>query len=170
MIRRVRMCYDKDRIIRAHTFHRQKDNHNKRSLMNILFFMKPKSEIAYILETNTLRQALEKMKRSGYTAIPIIDDAGRYAGTLSEGDLLWAVLDKEVYNVKSSEKLAVKDVPQGRHNEPINVNAQIEDLLLTAMNQNFVPVTDDRGLFIGIVTRRDIMQYFYDKTQKDKTE
>lgn len=27
-----------------------------------------------------------------------------------------------------------------------------------AMNQNFVPIVDDIGTFIGIVTRRDIMQ------------
>lgn len=138
--------------------------------MNILFFMKPKSETAYVVETQTLRQALEKMKHSGYSAIPVIDDEGRYAGTLSEGDLLWAVLDKDACNIRNGEKVPVKDIPRGRRNEPININAQIEDLLLTAMNQNFVPVTDDRGLFIGIVTRRDIMQYFYDKAQEEKAE
>lgn len=136
--------------------------------MNILFFMKPKIEIAYVMDTHTLRQALEKMKHSGYSAIPIIDEAGRYAGTLSEGDLLWAVLDKDACDIRSGEKVPVRDIPQARQNEPINVNAEIEDLLLTAMNQNFVPVTDDRGLFIGIVTRRDILQYFYDKTQEEK--
>jgi len=138
--------------------------------MNILFFMKPKSEIAYLSETHTLRQALEKMKHSGYSAIPIIDSAGSYAGTLSEGDLLWAVLDKDACDIHNGEKVSVRDIPQGRQNAPINVNAEIEDLLLTAMNQNFVPVTDDRGLFIGIVTRKDILQHFYDKTQEEKME
>lgn len=138
--------------------------------MNILFFMKPKNEIAYILETSTLRQALEKMKHSGYSAIPVIDEQGHYAGTLSEGDLLWAVLDKNACDIHNGEKVPVRDLPQRRQNTPINVNAQIEDLLLTAMNQNFVPVTDDRGLFIGIVTRRDIMQHFYDKAQSEKME
>ncbi len=136
--------------------------------MNILFFMKPKSEISYVLDTHTLRQALEKIKRSGYAAIPIIDGEGRYAGTLSEGDLLWAVLDKDACDIHRSEKVSVLDIPLRRKNAPINVNAEIEDLLLTAMNQNFVPVTDDRGLFIGIVTRRDILQYFYDKVQEKK--
>jgi CBS domain containing-hemolysin-like protein len=64
----------------------------------------------------------------------------------------------------------VRDILKGRQNAPVNVNAAIEDLLLMAMNQNFIPVTDDRGLFIGIVTRKDIMQYYYDKLHDSKEQ
>ena len=131
--------------------------------MNILFFLKPKSEIAYLCDHFTLRQALEKMKHYGYAAIPVIDNEGRYAGALSEGDLLWAIVEREAPD-DTREHIQVKDIARGRQIIPVNVNAEIEDLLLAAMNQNFIPVTDDRGLFIGMVTRRDILQYFYDKT------
>lgn len=31
------------------------------------------------------------------------------------------------------------------------------------MNQNFVPVVDDQKKFIGIVTRKSIMEYCYEK-------
>ena len=55
----------------------------------------------------------------------------------------------------------MRDIIQRSHNPPVNVNASLEDLLLQAMKQNFVPVVDDLGSFIGIVTRRDIMQYYY---------
>ena len=55
--------------------------------MNILFFLTPKSEVAYISEEDTLRQALEKMEYHKYSAIPIISRTGRYIGTLTEGDL-----------------------------------------------------------------------------------
>ncbi len=132
--------------------------------MNILFFLKPKGDIVYIYDHFTLRQALEKMKRHGYSAIPVIDKDGGYAGTLSEGDLLWAILNHSAYDSHKREQLLVRDILNGRQNEPVNVNEAIEDLLLMAMNQNFIPVTDDRGLFIGIVTRRDILQFFYDKS------
>ncbi len=133
--------------------------------MNILFFLKPKSEIAYLYDHFTLRQALEKMKHYGYAAIPVIDKEGRYAGTLSEGDLLWAIVERGALENREREHIQVKDIARGREMIPVNVNAEIEDLLLAAMNQNFVPVTDDRGLFIGMVTRKDILQHFYDKTQ-----
>lgn len=139
--------------------------------MNILFFLKPKADIAYVLDNFTLRQALEKMKHYGYTAIPVLNKAGEYIGTISEGDLLWAILDMKAFDDHAREQYYVKDILKGRYHNPVNVNAVIEDLLLTAMNQNFVPVTDDRGLFIGIVTRRDIMQYYYDMThQTNETE
>lgn len=135
--------------------------------MNILFFLKPKVDLAYIYDDSTLRQALEKMKHYGYAAIPVINHSGEYVGTLSEGDLLWAITGYEAYNNHEKEKYHVKNILKGRQNEPVNVNSDIDDLLLMAMNQNFIPVTDDRRLFIGIVTRRDILQYYYDKTHSE---
>lgn len=131
--------------------------------MNILFFLKPKGDLAYIYDHSTLRQALEKIKHYGYTAIPVIDKVGKYVGTLSEGNLLWAILSCCAYDDHAREHYCVKDILQGRQNAPVNVNAAIDDLLLMAMDQNFIPVTDDRGLFIGLVTRKDILQYYYDK-------
>ncbi len=138
--------------------------------MNILFFLKPKGDIAFIYDDFTLRQALEKMKHYGYTAIPVLSRAGKYVGTLSEGDLLWAVLGLNAFDDHTKEQYYVKDILKGKTNASVNVNAVIEDLLLLAMNQNFVPVTDDRGLFIGIVTRRDILQYYYDMTHNEEKQ
>lgn len=135
--------------------------------MNILFLLKPKNDIVFIYDHFTLRQALEKMKCHGYAAIPVIDKDGSYAGTLSEGDLLWAMLSNEVCDAHHTEQIFVRDILKGRQNAPVNVNAALDDLLLMAMNQNFIPVTDDRGLFIGIVTRRDILQYYYDKMHQE---
>ena len=56
--------------------------------MNIFPFMTLKAETKYLLDTFTLRQALEKMEFYRYSVIPLLDDSGRYIGTLSEGDLL----------------------------------------------------------------------------------
>ena len=42
-------------------------------------------------------------------------------------------------------------------------SCQMEDLLAKAINQNFVPVLDDKGSFIGIVTRKDIIRYLAKK-------
>ena len=44
----------------------------------------------------------------------------------------------------------------------------VEDLFDCAINQNFVPVLDDMGYFIGIVTRKDIMKYGYSLLKKRK--
>ena len=55
--------------------------------MNILFFLTPKNEVAYIYDDQTLRQALEIMEYHRYTAIPMINKQGKYIGTITEGDL-----------------------------------------------------------------------------------
>lgn len=139
--------------------------------MNILFFLTPKSDTVYIKDQSSLRQALEVIKRHGFSAIPVIDNDGHYVGTLREGDLLWAILSKHAFDNHEMEHVFVKDILMGRQNAHVNVNSDIEDLLLMAMNQNFIPVTDDRCLFIGIVTRRDILQYYYDKSHyKEETK
>ena len=127
--------------------------------MNILFFLTPKNEIAYIRENYTIGQALETMKKHGYTAVPMINASGRYIGTITEGDLLWRFLEEEDASYQEMEHFPVRDIPRRTVNRPVSVNADIKDLISTAMNQNFVPVIDDDKVFIGIVTRKEILQY-----------
>ena len=131
--------------------------------MNILFLLKPKVEIAYIYDHSTLRQGLEKMKFHGYTALPVISDSGLYVGTVSEGDFLWHIIESGKGAMQKQEEYTVSEIIRKGWNPAVKVTATMDELLLRVMDQNFVPVTDDRGTFIGIITRRDIIKYFYDK-------
>ncbi len=105
--------------------------------MNVLMLLKPKETVKYIYETNTLRQGLEKMRAHSYTAIPVISEDGKYVGTVS-------------------------DIIRKDFNPAVRINVSMDELLRRAVNQNFVPVTDDWGTFIGIVTRQDIIKHFID--------
>ena len=44
----------------------------------------------------------------------------------------------------------------------------MDQLIEAAMNQNFVPVVDDRGMFIGIVRRQAIIRYCYDMARSEQ--
>lgn len=134
--------------------------------MNILFFLTPKSEVALIYENDTLRQALEKMEYHKYSAVPIISRTGKYIGTLTEGDLLWGIKNKFNLNLKEAEKVPVTVVSRRLDNAPVSASSNMEDLIDKALNQNFVPVVDDQKNFIGIITRKDIIKYFYEKTKQ----
>lgn len=134
--------------------------------MNILFFLTPKSEVAYIYNDYTIRQALEKMEYHKYSAIPIINKEGKYVGTITEGDLLWTLKNDYSLDLKSVEDIPVINVSRRMDNSPVSVNANIEDLISKSMNQNFVPVIDDQNTFIGIIKRRDIIGYCYEKIRK----
>ena len=131
--------------------------------MNILFFLTPKANCSYLYADYSLRQALERMESSGYAAIPILDREGKYVGALTEGDLLWAVKDLCGMDLKQTESHGIMEIKHRRDNRPVSVTTDIEDLVMTATDQNFVPVVDDKGDFIGIVTRRAIMRYCLEK-------
>ena len=130
--------------------------------MNIAYFLTPKNSVSYLYDDFTFRQGLEKMRRHGYSAIPVIARDGAYLGTVSEGDFLWRLLDTEdagdaVSTKKAAEKLRIQDLLRDNTYSPVPITASMERLLSLALNQNFIPVVDDLGKFIGIVTRKDLL-------------
>lgn len=134
--------------------------------MNFLMLLKPKDTVQYLRESNTLRQGIEKMRAHGYTAIPVISDDGQYVGTVSEGDFLYFILDQRDNSIKTKEQHHIRDILRPNFNPAVRINVSMDVLLERALNQNFVPVTDDYGVFIGIVTRQDIIRHFI-RTSKD---
>ncbi len=131
--------------------------------MNILYFLTPKNQVANIGEDSNLRQLMEKLEYHKYTAIPIINGDGQYVGTIAEGDVLRIVKEKYDMNFQAAQSISVKDIPRRTEVLPVNANASMDDIMDMAIAQNFVPVTDDNNVFIGIVTRKDILKYFRNK-------
>ncbi len=126
--------------------------------MNILFFLTPKSEVAYIYDDQTLRQVLEIMEYHRYTAVPVINKQGKYIGTITEGDMLWGIKNEYNLSLRGAEHMPVTTIPRRSDNRPVSIDATMEDMIDKALNQNFVPVVDDQENFIGIITRRDIIR------------
>ncbi|MDD2220964.1 MAG: CBS domain-containing protein [Clostridia bacterium] len=128
--------------------------------MRVAFFLLPKSETVYLVENQTVRQGLEKLRHHGYTAVPLLDTDGRYVGTLTTADFLWYLKEQHNLDLVKAEKTFLTDVPREHHKDAVSVNCEIQDLFIKAMEQNFIPVVDDYDTYIGIVRRRDIMEYF----------
>ena len=127
--------------------------------MNILFFLTPKAMCSYVDADSTLRQAMERMENSGYTALPILDAEGHYKGVITEGDLLWALKNICVMDLRQTEEHFIREIIPRRVIHPVKVDTRVEDLISVAAEQNFVPVIDDKNAFIGIVTRSRILRY-----------
>ena len=134
--------------------------------MNIAFFLTLKKDVAYLYDDYTIRQSLEKMKFHGYSSIPAISRTGEYVSTGTEGDFLWYMLDQSVLeedggvSIYDAEDLRLRDILRKNRVTAVRITATMDELYELAMNQNFVPVTDDEGIFIGIVTRKNIIKYF----------
>ena len=126
---------------------------------NILFFLTPKAMCAYLYDDYTMRQALEKMESAGYAALPILNKRGEYRGTLTEGDLLWGIKNMCYMDMRQAEAHRIMEISRRKDNIPVRVTTSMSNLVERASIQNFVPVVDDKDAFIGIITRRSIMQY-----------
>ena len=131
--------------------------------MNIMFFLTPKAMCAYVDADDTIREAMGRMEASGFTALPVLDRAGGYCGVLTEGDLLWAIKRLCVMDLRQTEQHGISEIQPRRKIQPVRVDTRVEDLLSVAAEQNFVPVVDDKGAFIGIVTRSSILKYFQER-------
>lgn len=126
---------------------------------NILFFLLPKAMCAYVYDDYTIRQALEKMESAGYAALPILNRRGEYRGTITEGDLLWALKNICYMDMRQAEARRIMELERRRDYIPVRVTTDMHDLIERASAQNFVPVVDDKDTFIGIVTRSAIIRY-----------
>ena len=127
--------------------------------MNILRFMIPKSSVEYIDTSSTVRQALEKMKYHHYVAIPVLDDEGIYVGTLRNDDIFKYFLDNGNFDSRAAERDSVMSILDKDYSKPMYHNASVNELIENVKEHNFVPVVDDRGCFIGMILRRDVLSF-----------
>lgn len=126
---------------------------------NILFFLTPKAMCAFLYDDYTIRQALEKMEAAHYAALPILNRKGEYRGTLTEGDVLWAMKNMCYMDMRQAEAHRIMEIKRRKDNVPVRVTTSMRDLIERATSQNFVPVVDDKDTFIGLITRKSIINY-----------
>ena len=137
--------------------------------MNIFRFIIPKSLVEYITDDSTLRQGFEKMRFHRYVTIPVIDSDGKYVGMLRNDDILEYFLSESSVDLRRAERVTVRDVVDTAYSRPLYHNATMHELFELVKEHNSVPVVDDRGCFIGIVLRRDVMNFllkYYDPEKR----
>jgi len=137
--------------------------------MNTISLLRAKSTVAYLEENCTVRQGLEKFRAHGFTAIPVIREDGSYAGSISEGDFLWHILETGG-DISVQEKHKISEIIRPDWNPPASITVTFPQLLERILSQNFVPVVDDRNLFIGIITRQDIIRQLMNNQQGNDPE
>lgn len=139
--------------------------------MNIMRFVVPKSLVEYVTVDSTVRQALEKMRYHRYAAIPVIDADGVYVGTLRNDDIFAYFLDSGAFDTRSAERDKVAEILDRGYSQPVYHNSTMTELIDKVKEHNFVPVVDDRGCFIGIILRRDILNFlitYYNNNDKEE--
>lgn len=129
--------------------------------MNILFFLKEKNDLVFVYNTDTLLDLVEKYSTYHYSSIPVITKNNEYVGSISEGDVLNYLVSNKLSN-DDFEKIIIEDIPRRKDNTPIYSNQEMKDLLKFSLDENFVPVLNTSDKFIGIITRKEIIEYFFE--------
>ena len=127
--------------------------------MNILRFIIPKSSVVCLDKSSTVRQALEKMRFHRYAAIPVLDDDGIYVGTLRNDDIFKYFLQNGKFDSRAAERDSITSILETAYSKPLYHNATMNELIENVKEHNFVPIVDDRGCFIGIILRRDVLNF-----------
>lgn len=131
--------------------------------MNIAKIMTPKYSTACLQENSTVRQGLEIMKHRGYTAIPVLNREGQYRGSVTEGDFLRHILATGTTDLKDHEHYRVGEIYRSDFCPALSLHASEEEVINAVLQQNFVPIVDDRGCLCGIITRRSVIEYLAQK-------
>ncbi len=127
--------------------------------VNILRFLTPKSQVAYLKSEYTARQGLEKMHHHGYNSVPVLDAEGHYIGVIRDTDFMNLFFEMDMPELVELESVPLAGLIR-RVNPAVKNSATLEELLERVKDNNFVPVIDDRDMFIGIVRRKEIINYF----------
>ncbi|MBQ7782508.1 MAG: CBS domain-containing protein [Oscillospiraceae bacterium] len=125
--------------------------------MNTAMLLKPKSMVSYIYGDLSAEEGLREFISNGYTAVPVIDRDGMYMGVVSERDFLYRILDAGSVAAVNEGNLTVAELVNDTRFESVTIDADIQTLFSRIQDQNFVPVVDSRGMFSGIVTRKDVL-------------
>lgn len=133
---------------------------------NVFFFLKAKGEVKFLYDNISVEDGLKIMNEHGYTAMPVINKDGVYKGNITEGDFLWYLLKNPVVDLKS---IKLKELIRKDYMPAASINVDMKSLFEQSLEQNYVPIVDDRYIFIGIVTRKSIIRYLIDQAQKQES-
>jgi len=130
---------------------------------SILSVFTPKKLTSYLNENITVRQAIEIFDVHKYSVVPLVDDLGHYVGTISEGDLLRYLKNELNFDYRAAEKVSINKIEKYRPYRELKADSLLPEFFSLSLEQNFVPVIDDNGIYIGIIKRREIIKYLSNK-------
>lgn len=124
--------------------------------MNLPMLLCPKVNTEYLMAESSVGKALEKFRASGYNALPVLWEDGRYCGSVSSRDFLTYIMENGGAAV-TEKGTRLADILQKDGKNPVSIDAPVSELFDRVMEANFVPVVDARDCFVGIVTRKKVL-------------
>lgn len=114
-------------------------------------------KVAHVQLNNPLDHALLVLVKSGYSAVPVLDEKYKLVGSISKTVILDQILGLERFEVERLSDLKVHEVME---NEIVSIpnDSNFIEGLSAVIDSPFVCVVDLDGYFDGILTRRAILK------------
>ncbi len=129
----------------------------------------PKSKVISVYSDTSVESALKIMLKSHFTMIPVLErESDRYIYSLSTSDILARFAETE--DIESVKKETISSIAIGRLIVPCRMDTEVEILTDLVVNQNYVPLVDEDGKFVGLVTRKAVINYLVDRLDECKGE
>ncbi|HJG05974.1 cyclic-di-AMP-binding protein CbpB [Ligilactobacillus agilis] len=120
-------------------------------------YLIPAEIVANVSETNNLNHALLVLTKVKYAKIPVLDKEQRVTGLLSLAMITETMLGLNGIDPSRLNRMTVKEIMQTDFPK-IQAPYDVEEILHLLVDQPFLTVVDQAGVFLGIITRREIMK------------
>lgn len=121
-------------------------------------FVISSEKVAHVQIGNSAEHALLVLTKTGYAAIPVLDSKYRFQGLINAQMITDSILGMNHIEYERLPEIRVQEI-MNKEIPVIHIEERFQKALDLVINQNFLCVVDDEGMFRGILTRRVILKH-----------
>ena len=119
-------------------------------------FLTPEEKLAALIDSHNADHAILVLSQITYSRIPVVTYDRRFVGTIGLRDILAYQMEQGL----TDEQMASTDIVHMTKKDVAVVapDYNITEVLHKLVDEPFLPVVDDEGMFKGIITRKSILK------------
>ena len=117
----------------------------------------PAEMVATVNENNNLQHVFLVLTKIKYSKIPVLDNDNHFKGLISLSMITDQMLTNEGVDGNKLDSILVKNVMQTEVHA-IYERENLEVILRYLVDENFLPYINEDDVFMGIITRREILK------------
>ena len=119
-------------------------------------FLTPAENLAVLIDSHNADHAILLLSQMTYTRVPVVTDEKEFVGTIGLRDILAYQMEQGL----SQESMADTDIVHMTKKDVavVEPDYSLTDVLHKLVDESFLPVVDEEGIFQGIITRKSILK------------